>query len=82
MHGFCVGNRAPILGGRLVMDVDKPDAAECGVEPASDGSGGVGADDALSVGAVSAGVESAKLSSEGHVEDGGAVVRSDEAGLG
>ena len=81
VHGFCVGERAPFLGGKLVMDVDGPDAGERGVDGVSEAAGGMGADDAVSVGAVSAGVESANLSSEGHVEYCGVEERSGEPGL-
>ena len=78
VHGFCVGERAPTLGGKLVMDVDGPDAGERGD---SYGSCEVLADDAVSVGAASAGVESANLSSEGLPQDDGVEERCEEPGL-
>jgi hypothetical protein len=81
VHGFCVGQRAPTLGGRLVMDVDGPDAVEPGVGVECGGADGVGADDAVSVGAMSAGVESANLSSEGLGDEVGVVERCEESGF-
>ena len=65
VHGFCVGEKVPKLGGKLIMDIDGPAADERDVDVGSDGAGIAATDDVLSVGAASAGVESANLSVAG-----------------
>ena len=65
VHGFCVGKPVPSLGGKVIMDIDGPAADERDVDVGSDGAGVAATDDVLSVGAASAGVESANLSVAG-----------------
>lgn len=82
VHGFCVGDRAPVLGGKLVMDVDGASAGGGSEENVGSlASAGDGAEDAMSDGGVSAGVESARLSLDGVVEDAAVEDGDGEAGL-
>ena len=71
VHGFCVGEPAPTLGGKLIMDVDRVPVEEGDVDMGGGASPEEAADDALSVGAASAGVESAQLSSTAPGSDRG-----------
>ena len=80
MHGFCVGKRVPVLGGRLVMDVDGAVADGCEKDAGSVVPDVDDAEDALSVGVASAGVESARLSSEGVDHDVGVDDACEEGG--